>query len=329
MDIGKYIGKFLLKNKYCSLPGLGVFDLKKIGSQVQSGEVSAPKYQITFNPVGSIDDTFASFIANFENVSISNASNNIKEYCVMVKEEVAKTGRYEIENLGKLSLANNKLVFQQSSDLDLGYEPVAVAPLEMKPAATNEPGITRKDDYSYPPSKPYKNANTNWMKMLLPALILATLSVLGYFGYQYFQSSKGDEPIHESEEQAKVDTVQHATPLLNDTVVSAQDTTHIDSSAIATKPVDTNATVTNVVPPSKPVNNGTVYQVAILSFDNEASAIKKSDKLKSYGNNTSVVTRDGKYIVVNSAAQPMNDTTRLVDSLRRMFNPKGPVYILK
>jgi nucleoid DNA-binding protein len=118
MDINKYIGKFLLKNKYCSLPGLGVFDLKKEGAQtnVSSETISAPVYKITFTPVGSIDDTFASFIATAENVSISNASNNIKEYCKNVKEELAKSGKYDIEFLGRFSLSNNKIIFHQSDD---------------------------------------------------------------------------------------------------------------------------------------------------------------------------------------------------------------------
>ena len=46
MEIGKYIGKFLIKNKYCSLSGLGVFELKKIPAYEQKGELNNPAHQV-------------------------------------------------------------------------------------------------------------------------------------------------------------------------------------------------------------------------------------------------------------------------------------------
>jgi hypothetical protein len=332
MDIGKYIGKFLLKNKYCSLPGLGVFDLKKIHAQINhsSTEVSPPRYLVTFNPIGSIDDTFASFIANFENVSISNASNNIKEYCVMVKEEIAKTGQFEIEHLGKLTMSAGKMVFTQSDDMNLGVEPAPIAPLEIKSASVADDGSgAKKEDYSYPPSRPNMQANANWMKMLIPILLFITLSVLGYLAFQFFKSQSSltsDETVIENEVQ--VDTVQKA-QMIDTTVTSLTDTTlkTVDTNKLSTTIIDTSKLVPAVV--TKPINNGTLYKVAILTFDNEASATKKAEKLKSYGNNTTVMNRNNQYIVINTAAHPTNDTTKLVDSLRKMFNPKGPVYILK
>lgn len=332
MDIGKYIGKFLLKHKYCSLSGLGVFDLKKIGSQVNASnsEVSAPSYLITFNPVGSIDDSFASFVANFENVSISNASNNIKEYCFMVKEEVARTGKFEIDSLGKLSMQGGKMIFQQSSNLDLGYEPVVVTQIEVKPSIQAVEGeAPKKEDYSYPPSRPYRTGNANWMKMLVPLLLVLGLVTLAFFAYKYFTQNQQDEPLQNTNEMAQVDTMSQAqTQNLDTTAISTDTLSNANQDSAATQVTNTDSANNNIAA-AKLVNNGTLYSVAILTFDNEAMAIKKSDKLKSYGNNTSVVNRDGKFIVVNSAAHPFNDTTRLVDSLRKMFNPKGPVYILK
>lgn len=330
MDIGKYIGKFLIKNKYCSLPGLGVFDLQKSPARVNStsSEVSKPSHIITFTPVGSIDDTFASFIAGFENVSISNASNNIKEYCIAVKEEVAKTGKFEIEHLGRLSMSGNKLVFQQASDLDLGFEPAPITPIEVKPAS-EEPKVEAKPDYSYPPATTtYRKNNSSWTKMILPLTLVALVAVGGYFGYDYYKkNSSSSESNTPAPEITEIDTL------------STQDTSSIlpvtdtlkpsvaDSFATSAPITDTNATA--VQAPTTPQASGPAYNVAVLSYDNEASAAAKAKKLKDYGNNTSVQNSNGRFYVIINASHPFNDTTRLVDSLRKMYNPKGPVFIMK
>jgi hypothetical protein len=325
MDVGQYIGKFLLKHKYCSLPGLGVFDLKKIVAQInkQSTEVSTPKYLVSFTPVGSIDDTFADFIANFENVSISNASNHIKEYCVMVKAEIAKTGKYEIDHIGRLTSVNNKLVFHQADDLDLGMEPAPIHQIEIKPLNNvDENGAIKKDDYSYPPANTtYRKSNDAWMKMLLPIGLVALLVIGGYFGYSYFKdknstSSNGNNEAIEAKPEVKLDSIQQATASTIDTTNKVA----INADSIAVKP-DSSKTNTIANTPI-PVATGNAFNIAILTYDNEASATLKANKLKSYGNNTSVVARDGKYLVIANASHPLNDTLKLVDSLRKMFNPK-------
>ncbi|MBP6623689.1 MAG: hypothetical protein KA198_00870 [Chitinophagaceae bacterium] len=331
MDIGKYIGKFLMKNKYCSLPGLGVFNLQKNPAKlnVSNNEISQPAHLITFTPIGSIDDTFASFIAGFENVSISNASNNIKEYCIAVKEEVAKTGRYEIDHLGKLTMHNQKLVFQQAADLDLGFEPAPITPIEVKPAAEETNTPKDKPDYSYPPAvTTYRNSNKSWTKLVLPLTLLAVLGVGAYFGYDYYKKSASEEQAQPVSEVNQIDTIVNApdTTLLNtDSIPSAKDTFASNAAAI-----DTMSTIPPAAPTANaPTTNGPAYNVAVLSFDNEASANLKAKKLKDYGNNSSVINKDGRFFVVISASHPLNDTTKLVDSMRRMYNPKGPVFILK
>lgn len=324
MDINKYIGKFLLKNKYCSLPGLGVFDLKKEGARPNANNesISAPVYKISFTPVGSIDDTFASFIASAENVSISNASNNIREYCKAVKEELAKTGKYEIDFLGRFSMSNNKIVFQQSDDLDLGAEPAPLAPLLEKVKVPDTPA--NKPDYSYPPARRQKEIPV--MKIAIPVILLALLAVAGYFGYDYYQKNKAVEEVVKLVEPTQVDTLAtqvdtNANPQADTTAAIKDSTTHVDSTTTPVNPAPAQ---------TAPAATGTGFNVAILSFDNEASATLKANKLKGYGNNVSVVPSNGRFlIVINNASNPLNDTTKLVDSLRRFFNPKGPVFIVK
>ena len=317
MDINKYIGKFLLKNKYCSLPGLGVFDLKKEGAQANASSetISAPVYKITFTPVGSIDDTFASFIATAENVSISNASNNIKEYCKNVKEELSKSGKYDIEFLGRFSLSNNKIIFHQSDDLDMGVEPAPLAPLVEKLKAPETPA--NKPDYSYPPARTQRDIPI--LKIAVPIVLVVLLAVGAYFGYDYYQKNNDVTPVEATiPEPATVQVDTLATTIVPDSLHRADSTNAATDTAMQS--------ASNSAAQTTP-QAASFYKVAILSFENEAGANGKATKLKKYGNDASVVSNNGRFFVVINASS--NDTTKLVDSLRRFFNPRGQVFIMK
>jgi nucleoid DNA-binding protein len=314
MDINKYIGRFLIKNKYCSLPGLGVFDLKKENARVvaASDTIQPPVYKITFSPVGSIDDTFASFMASAENVSISNASNHIREYCKLVKEELAKTGKYDIEHLGRFSMSGNKIVFHQSDDLNLGAEPTPLPPLQEKPKVAET--AATKPDYSYPPAR--RQAPLPLLKIGLGvALVILCIAAI-YLGYDYYSNSLSNTTEIQLPPEPQIAETVVTQPDLDTTSVTTDTSTVVNDSLVSTTDIAT--------PPP-----GNAYQIAILGFTQEAAAIAKSNKLKSYGNNTDVVARDGKFYVVIKASDPLNDTVKLVDSLRRFFNPKGTVFIVK
>ena len=325
MDIGKYIGKFLIKNKYCSLSGLGVFELKKIPAYEQKGEISNPAHQVTFTPIGSIDDTFASFIASFENVSISNAANNIKEYCRNAKEEIENNGKFGIENLGNLTSSNGKLVFHQNADLDLGLSSIPVTPIEIKPI-NPETQEKIKENFSYPPANTtyLRSKQINWTKMLVPVLVVVVLGIAGYFGYNYYKnnSSSDSEPNITETPAVQIDTI--ATPTVDTTTPLVSDTLQHDTTLAPTP--TTNDTI---AASAKPVAIGKEYKVLIFTYNEEASAIAKVNKLNRYGNKSSVVNLNGQFMVAITASNLQNDTTKLVDSLRRFFNPKGQVHIIK
>ncbi len=120
----------------------------------KEGEIKPAKFEITFSPLGTIDDTFASFVANHENVSISNTSNNIKEYCRAVKEEIVSArGKFTIPNLGFLTMQNGKITFVQTDELDMG-----AAALPLPPIDTNlkKMPITNSISHTRQPIKPIK-----------------------------------------------------------------------------------------------------------------------------------------------------------------------------
>lgn len=316
MEIGQYIGKFLVKNNYCSLSGLGVFELKKNTASVRSSDntVTPPSHVISFTPVGSIDDSFASFIANRENVSISNASNNIKDYCIQAKQELQNTGHFTIEHLGKLVMSNNKVSFIQSSDLDLGYEPVAMPTAEIKTNTTTKTESGDKLDFSYPPSGV---GNTTKSSPVMKYVMLGGLGLLllggVYMAYDYYQKNK-------------VDTEALLNPPAAETNASTAPT---EENAQVANTDSTQNIATNTASTTTAVSSG-AHLVAVFTFNNEAAATAKAKKLNNYGNKASVNRKDStNFVVTLEATHAQGDTTLLVDSLRKFFNPKGNVYIWK
>lgn len=331
MDVSQYIGSFLLKNRYCSLPGLGVFDLKRTSAAVNNAEgtIQPPTYSLSFNPVGSIDDTFASFIASKENVSIANASNHIRDFCTQVKDQLAKTGQYDVPQLGRFENKMGRIGFTQSKDLNLGMEPVAAVFTEIKVAPL--PAEERKLDYSYAPARSTYRGRKNgssYLKILIPIAAVLLIAVISYFAYSTYQENKGlqSDATHEANPQnsltpetnAGIDSVQFQTQNSADSVSNRPDTTSL-------KPSDTlNSAATMPPPPS-----GQQYRIVVFTTTDQATATAKSQKWARYGNLANVIPMNGSFAVTIDASHPLNDTTKLVDSLRRFFNPKGPVYILK
>lgn len=311
MDIAKYIVKFLIKNRYCSLPGLGSFELEKKSAAInnEKGEIIPAKFEVRFSPLGSIDDTFASFIANHENVSISNTSNNIKEFCRAVKEEIAQNGKYTIANLGYLHVHNNKMAFVQTDELDMGTSALPLPPID-----TNlKQNANKKLDFSYPAAHTsYRRKKLSIGKFALPALLILLLAVGCYFAYQYIAENQGQDT---PQTEKSVLPLQKET--IKDTSIKANgDTTQVNAAQAPSSP--------QASPGANPI-----YKVALFQTNTESIARAKAKKWENYGNLTDVQNVNGNFIVSILASHPANDTTLLVDSLRKFFNPKGQVFILK
>jgi hypothetical protein len=332
MDVSQYVGKFIVKNNFCSIPGLGVIEVKKTTStyNASTNEMSSPVHYITFNPIGTIDDSFASFIANRENVSIANASNAISNFAKGVKLEATRRGKYELDYIGDFFYENNKLTFKQSNDFDLGHSAFQYKPLSSdqlsEPANSVTSTISKEyagDSYAAVSSA---GGKFNWSSALFLIILSGLLAAGAFMGYNYWQNNKSIEVHNEKENNSipaikDTSTLNEITPL--DTSSQAATIPTADTTSIST---NTPATSTPVA--AAPVAAGNSYKVAILTYSDQASADKKAARLKSFGNNAEVVNSNGSFVVaINST--PIADTAHLVDSLRMFFNPKGPVYIIK
>jgi hypothetical protein len=160
----------------------------------------------------------------------------------------------------------------------------------------------------------------------VPAAAVLLLLVISYFGYTYYQENKSVSPKEATPENntsvnvPNVDTPQSSTPMGADT-------------SAPTMPVDTNvnkdSSLVQTPTPPPPAPTGKEYRVVVFSSTDQAAANAKSQKWARYGNKSNVIPMNGAFVVTIDASHPLNDTTKLVDSLRRFFNPKGDVHILK
>lgn len=294
MDIAKYLIQFLIKNKYCSLPSIGTFTLSKIPATITDKEIIAPKYIIEFSHLGSIDDQFANYCAAQENVSISNASNHIKTFCNNIRDAVKNNDRFQINGLGFLTQGKEHIVFEQTDELDLGNINQALPPLVSRSQSD------KKIDFSYPPAYLENRASKYKVFLRIATISVVVLGII--FSIYYF--IKNSDNVQTS--TSKIENTTVNTPAVNITDTLVQNTTPISNT-----------------------NTPALHKVALYETTLQANAEAKSAKWKKYGNMTEVITSENNFIVCILASHPQNDTTLLIDSLRRFFNPKGKPYIMK
>lgn len=325
IQIENYISSFLLKNKYCAISGLGTLELKRDGAAISStsNELTPPAYNITFAPIGVIDDAFPTFIANHENVSISKASNDIKTFSQDVKTELRKTGRYEVDGVGYFTYKNETIQFYQDETLNLERDPIQLyrePGSELEPEETLADAKTFKDlNYTHAESGVGKPKLGTILKYLLGLLLLIGLAAAAYFGYKYY-SENASTGASEGEQAVVLD--EYVDENSNDELDVA-----IDGEATAADSATSveNGNATNVAP----VTALGEYKVAVQAYDNAASAKAKSDKLNSWENKTTVMQKGSKHYIIVYSTFASGDTTLLKDSLRKHFNPSGAPFMVK
>src|SRR5438094_932824 len=89
MDIARYIGLFLLKNKFAYVHGLGNLELTRMAASHDGQMLNAPQYDVRLTKGGSIDDTLANYIATHEATSISKAANALRDFSIAARADLA------------------------------------------------------------------------------------------------------------------------------------------------------------------------------------------------------------------------------------------------
>ena len=303
MDIAKYIGLFLLKNSFCYLHGLGNLELKKKSATYDGDALHAPEYDVVLTPGGSIDDTLANYIATHEQTSISKAANALREFSTATRAELAAGKEVEIPAIGKFVEQNGVIRFVTNPHLQ--HVPPPVPMLKMAKRLEEVPDFRRDAAET---SDNENRTSVAWGKIALAGVLLVAIIAAIVFGLRYMNSS--------TTETTRMDTAANQT---------------ITPAAATPKPADTLANIDTTSQISQPLAapGSGQYTVVLNSYTNRGSADKRVTTLSNNGNKVEVLARDSaNYMVVMRVASSPADTVRMLDSLRRFFNPKG-VYILK
>jgi nucleoid DNA-binding protein/flagellar basal body-associated protein FliL len=318
MDIAKYVGLFLLKNEYCFMPGIGSLQVEKRPSvyDKESQKMLPPVYEVKYRQMGgSIDDSFANFIANNERISIAHAANHLKDFCAHAKADMREGREVIIPGIGKFTSGANDAI-QFTTDPHLHIEGKAIPFFKNSPAVTQKKeeaisNIIERTNIREPKADEeieYQAPSVNWGKIIVLIAIVAILIGGAIFLYWYLNRDNASQ-------KAVPDTTAQTTP--EETMPPAQTAAPDSGTAIATPVVVADGTTT--------------YRVALQQYLTRDKAESRVARLKSYGNNTvELYAKDSSnYYVVMSITSPLADTTRIVDSLRRQFNPTGKVEVIR
>jgi hypothetical protein len=303
MDIAKYIGLYLLKNQYCYVHGLGNMELRKLSAKYDGAELQPPSYEVIVTPGGSIDDSFANFIATNEQISISKAANTLREYSIQARKELAMGKDIYIPNVGKLIEKGGKVAFV--TDEKFSYKPAGI-PIVKNSKQLEEQKSKLQHKPSYP--EPAKADSINWRTVILVVMFLAILGGGGYAVYYYMTQANAPQqaiaPV--------ADTIQQPQPLpVQDTVAPQVDTMD------AGMPMVIDSTLEND------------YRIVIGSYRTRERAEKRVSMLTDNGNTVEMLQQDSAtFFVITTVSCRIMDTTHVKDSLKQWFGYKD-VSILK
>lgn len=301
MDIAKYIGLYLLKNQFCYVHGLGNLELRKVSATHDGNALQAPSYQVHVTPGGSIDDSFANFIATNEQISISKAANTLREFSTQARKDLAEGKEVYIPNIGKLIEKGGKVTFV--TDEKFSYTPAGIPVIKnSKQLEEQKSKLSHKP--SYPP--PAKADSINWRMVVLALVLLVILGGGGYFIYYYI--TENNKAV--STPPPVVDTVVKQEPVL-DTVAPQVDTVDVNAQLAVDSTLEND------------------FRIVIGNYRTRERADKRVSSLTLNGNKVEVVELDSaNFFVVTTIACRIMDTTHVKDSLRVWFGYKD-VMILK
>lgn len=340
MDIAKYIGLYLLKNQTCYVHGLGNIEIRRKPASYDGRNLVPGVSEVVVVPANTVDDSLSNFIATNEQISISKASNALKDYATNAMADVQAGREVLIPAIGSFFQVNDKLQFATAPQLLLTPPPIPTEknlPRRNTGAATSTqaPSLGYQQEQQAPaymappvatmqvPAQPYpqmeeeKKGGLNWGRIILFVLIL--LALIGGIAYVAKNILKigGGAPAPVQQQQPMT------VPAPADTIGASQRATD------TTQLIDTAETmvVDETVPAQQPVvNKGPMlnFKVIINTYEERQRAEKRLSRLRSYGHRVELVSEDSStYYILLPVSIQRADSSRAMDSLRRTYNPDG------
>ncbi len=304
MDIAKYIGLYLLKNHFCYIHGLGNLELKKKPATHDGQAIQGPLYDVILTPTGSIDDSLANFIATHEQTSISKASNCLRDFSIATRTALQEGKDVVIPALGTFTEQHGIIRF--ITDPHLQYTPPSIPVLRTAKRLEEAPSFksTAPDEDMYS-----RAANLSGKKI---GMIVAVIAVIGLliWGISKFTGNKDSQATVTPDTTTGAAAPVTAQPPVD---MAVPDTTVHDTAAVTSAPATNTASAT-----------GGPAKVILGTYVTRMAADRRAKTLTNNGNTVEVIAKDSTsyYVVMPITFMPA-DSAKTLDSLRRMFNPKG------
>jgi nucleoid DNA-binding protein len=326
MDIANYVGLFLLKNEYCFLPGIGslIIEKKPAVYNKETQQMSSPVHEVYYRQDGgSIDDSFANFIATNERISIAHASNHLKDFCARAKADLREGKSVTIPGIGSLKSDNNNIRFEKDAALQIEGKAIPYFRNSEAVTAKKEEAISNiieRTSFREPKANEeieYKAPSVNWGKISILAGIAVVIVAAAIFIFMSFNKNKAETaaPAVDTTQQATPPPPVQSAPVTPDSTTATKDTSVMRAPATAATNADGNIQ----------------YKVALNSYPTRKGAEGRVAKLKSFGHSeVELFAKDSNtFFVVIPVTSAAADTAKIVDSLRRLYNPKGTLPIIR
>lgn len=248
MNVAKYIGLFLLKNEQCYVHGLGTLQLLRKPATYDGNKLQAASHEINIVPGGNVDDALANFIATNEQISITKASNVLKDFASATKNELQAGNQVPLPFLGEFTADDGRIGFITSQQLQYKAAPIAAKkgismqqnerpPIPHQPYVPNNPPVSaataaapsmaQQTQQHQAPPQPERKERLNWARIIFVILLLIILAGAAYYGYQRYlapqqRATKPQLTIPESIEDTDPFEEEQQDPAMADTM-SAED----------------------------------------------------------------------------------------------------------
>lgn len=211
MDVAKYIGFFLLKNEQCYVSGLGTLQLIRKAASYDGEQLHAATQEIIMVPGGNVDESLANYIATNEQISITKASNALKEFSTETKTALQAGNTVTLPHLGKFTANDGRIGFITTPQLQ--YKAPSIAAKKGISLQQNErppiphqafipttpvgaPKMPIGQDPSMPQAQPYmaqqpeRKERLNWARIIFVLLLLIIMAGAAYYGYVRYMAPK-------------------------------------------------------------------------------------------------------------------------------------------
>lgn len=295
MRVDPLISRHLYQSKKVTLQNIGTFTLSPevaINDDPEK-QVTLPENSITFefNKNAQPDEALIQYIMQQTKKIKPLAASDLESYCMLSVQFLNIGKPLEIKGIGFLQKnQSGQYEFTQGDTIDNKLKDMSVHSEYIEESGS--------PDFSSPAKSSSKN------KWLLPLLfILLTFGAMIYM-YMYYGNNKKQ----------------------TENIVTTIDTTEIKKDSSVINAIDSMATIQDSTVTTS-IASAKGFDIIVKEYNSKAAAEKSLRKLTGYGHHLTIATVDSiKFRLIMSFQNPISDTARILDSLRKNFGDDVKIW---